>query len=148
MFIVFFFCTYSFHIAHNCAAVYWLWLLHNFTQLSLNSGSAKAQTLFTACRDGEDLWQWSPLELRLNAFCRLTIPETQFSIDLTNLEKSYSRISEKHDQTSINFTSVFNITGQFSNFVGFDEIKWLWIFTKYTTQNFITKPQFISMSWY
>ena len=30
--------------------------------------------------DGEDLWQWSRLEIRLNAFCRSTIPQKQFII--------------------------------------------------------------------
>ena len=29
-------------------------------------------------RDGEDLWQWSRLEIRLNAFRRSTIPQKQF----------------------------------------------------------------------
>ena len=27
--------------------------------------------------DGEDLWQWSQLEIRLNAFCWITIPQKQ-----------------------------------------------------------------------
>ena len=31
-------------------------------------------------RDGEDLWQWSRLEMRLNAFLRSTIPKEQFII--------------------------------------------------------------------
>ena len=31
-------------------------------------------------RDGEDLWQWSQLEIRLIAFCRSTIPQKQFII--------------------------------------------------------------------
>ena len=31
-------------------------------------------------RDGEDLWQWSQLEIRLNAFRRLTMPQKQFII--------------------------------------------------------------------
>ena len=31
-------------------------------------------------RDDEDLWQWSRLEIRLNAFRRLTIPQKQFII--------------------------------------------------------------------
>ena len=31
-------------------------------------------------RDVEDLWQWSRLEIRLNAFCRSTIPKKQFVI--------------------------------------------------------------------
>ena len=29
-------------------------------------------------RDGKDLWQWSRLEIRLNAFRRSTIPQRQF----------------------------------------------------------------------
>ena len=53
--------------------VYWLSLLHNFIQLSLNSGSAQA-------RDGEDLWQWSRLEIRLITYRRSTIPQKQFII--------------------------------------------------------------------
>ena len=31
-------------------------------------------------RDNEDLWQWSRLEIRINAFRRLTIPQKQFII--------------------------------------------------------------------
>ena len=31
-------------------------------------------------RDGEGLWQWSRLEIRLKAFCRSTIPQKQFII--------------------------------------------------------------------
>ena len=31
-------------------------------------------------RDGEDLWQWSRLEIRLNVFRRSTIPQRQFII--------------------------------------------------------------------
>ena len=31
-------------------------------------------------RDGEDLWQWSQLEIRLNNFLQLTIPQKQFII--------------------------------------------------------------------
>ena len=34
-------------------------------------------------RDGEDLWQWSRLEIRLNAFRRSTIPQKQFIIIIT-----------------------------------------------------------------
>ena len=37
----------------------------------------------------------------------------------------------KHDQTSINLTNVFNFMG--SSYVGFDEINWLRVFTKYAT---------------
>ena len=31
-------------------------------------------------RDGEDLWQWSRLEIRLNTFRRSTIPQKQFIV--------------------------------------------------------------------
>ena len=31
-------------------------------------------------RNGEDLWQWSRLEIRPNTFRRLTIPQKQFVI--------------------------------------------------------------------
>ena len=31
-------------------------------------------------RDGENLWQWSQLEIRLNAFRRSTIPQKQFIV--------------------------------------------------------------------
>ena len=34
-------------------------------------------------RDGEDLRQWSRLEIRLDAFCRSTIPQKQFIITIT-----------------------------------------------------------------
>ena len=51
---------------------------------SLNSGSAQVQILLAAgvweIRDDEDLWQWSRLEIRLNVFRWLTIPQKQFII--------------------------------------------------------------------
>ena len=53
-----------------------VWLLHNFIQQSLNSGSAQVQILLNGVseiRDGEYLWQCSRLEIRLNAFRRSTI---------------------------------------------------------------------------
>ena len=31
-------------------------------------------------RHGEDLWQWSRVEIKINAFCRWTIPQKQFII--------------------------------------------------------------------
>ena len=33
-------------------------------------------------RDGEDLWQWSRLEIRVNTFRRSTIPQRQFTISI------------------------------------------------------------------
>ena len=58
----------------------WLSLLHNFIQ------ETKVQRKFKSClgvseiRNGEDLWQWSRLEIRLNAFRQLTISQKQFII--------------------------------------------------------------------
>ena len=54
-------------------------------------------------------------------------------IEPANLKISYSRISEKHDQTSINLTNVFDFRGEFSNYVAFHEIKWLCAFSKCAT---------------
>ena len=46
---------YVIYLGRLCHGV-WLSLLHNFIQLSLNSGSARVQTLLGACRRfGEDL---------------------------------------------------------------------------------------------
>ena len=69
-----------------------------------------------------------------------------FTIKPTNLKKSYSQISEIHDQNSINLTNPFDFTGSFSNYVGFDIIKWSCVFTRYAIQIFMIKPESISMS--
>ena len=65
------------------AAVWWLSLLHNFIQQSLNSGSCAGSNPVrgvSEIRDGEDLRQWSRLEIRLNTFLPSTIPQKQFII--------------------------------------------------------------------
>ena len=54
--------------------------------------------------------------------------------------------SEKYEQTSINLTNVFDFIGQFWNYVTFDEIKWLFAFTKYATQKLRTKPRSTPLS--
>ena len=53
--------------------------MHNFTHQSLNLGSNPAFGV-SEIRDGENLSQWSQLEIRLNAFCWSTIPQKQFII--------------------------------------------------------------------
>ena len=70
--------------------VYWLSLLHNFIQQSLNSDYAQVQTMFAA------FWRFVMVRIfdngpgwkqDVNAFCRSTIPQKQFIvihlIDLT-----------------------------------------------------------------
>ena len=77
----------------------------------------------------------------------LSIFSIWFTIERANFRKSCSWILEKHYQTSINLTDAFNFTVEFSNYVGFHEIKGFCAFTKYTTQKFTANPQFVSMSW-
>ena len=48
-------------------------------ELRFCAGSNPARSV-SEIRDGEDLWQWSRLEIRLNAFRRSTIPQKQFII--------------------------------------------------------------------
>ena len=43
-------------------------------ELNLYAGSNPVRGV-SEIRDGEDLWQWSRLEIRLNAFRRPTIPQ-------------------------------------------------------------------------
>ena len=71
-----------------------------------------------------------------------------FTTESTNSKKSYFRIFEKHDQTSINLTNVFYFTSKLSYYVTCDQIKWLCTFTKYITQKLTTKPQYRWMSCY
>ena len=49
------------------------------------------------------------------------IPFILLTIEPTNLTKSYPGICE----ICINLANVFDFIGQFSNYVAFDEIKWL-----------------------
>ena len=53
-------------------------------ELRFCAGSNPARGV-SEIRDGEDLWQWSRLEIRLNAFRRSTIPQKQFIIIIINL---------------------------------------------------------------
>ena len=48
-------------------------------ELRFYAGSNPARGM-SEIRDGEDLWQWSRLEIRLNAFRRSNIPQKQFII--------------------------------------------------------------------
>ena len=52
-------------------------------ELRFCAGSDPAHVL-SEIRDGEDLWQWSRLEIGLNAFRRSTIPQEQFIIIIIN----------------------------------------------------------------
>ena len=70
-----------------------------------------------------------------------------FTIELNNLEKSYSRIFKKHDQTSINLTVFdfyklnFRIMLRLMKSNGFVPLLVI-----ITTQKFIRKPHSSSMS--
>ena len=49
------------------------------SELRFGAGSYPVRGV-SEIRNGEDLWQWSRLEIRLNAFRRSTIPQKQFII--------------------------------------------------------------------
>ena len=49
------------------------------SEIRFCAGSNPAASVLGIC-DGENLWQWSPLEIRLNAFHKLNIPQKQFII--------------------------------------------------------------------
>ena len=66
--------------------------LHNFIQRNLNSGSNPARGI-SEIHDGEDLWYWSQLEMRLNAFRQWTIPQKQFIIIILIFIELYSIFS-------------------------------------------------------
>ena len=58
-------------------------MVYSFIQQSLNSGFAHVQILLAVFReisDGDDLWQWSRLEVRLYTYLRSSITRKQFII--------------------------------------------------------------------
>ena len=67
-----------------------------------------------------DLWDWNKMKATISfwtakyvdciAFLLLFL-SILFTIEPNNFKKSYSLISEKHDQSSINLTNVFNFIG-------------------------------------
>ena len=72
------------------AVVWWLLLLHNLIQLSLNSDSAHVLCRFKHC------WQRAgDLEIRLNASQRSTIPQKQFIIN--SFSSSSLQLTPKND---------------------------------------------------
>ena len=73
--------------------MWWLSLLHNFIQISPElrpfAGSNPARGV-SEIRDGKDLWQWSRLEIRLNAFRQSTIPQNNSSSSSSCFSSKYS----------------------------------------------------------
>ena len=72
----------------------WDWPVNEDINITAQLHSTKPELRFCAgsnpargmseIHDGEDLWQWSRLEIRLNAFRRSTIPQKQFIIIMIN----------------------------------------------------------------
>ena len=65
------------HVAPWCSGYHYCTtsLIKAWTQVLRRFNPARS---VSEIRDGEDLWQWSRLEIRLNAFRRSTIPQKQF----------------------------------------------------------------------
>ena len=65
-------------------------------------------------RDGEDLWQWSRLEIRLDVFRRSTIPQKQFIIIIKQFLNNIDRIEKNicgfkaHDKALYTSGSLLN----------------------------------------
>ena len=59
-------------------------------ELSFCTGSNPARGV-SEIHDGEDLWQWSRLEIRLNTFRRSTIPQKQFIVIIIKHACNFSR---------------------------------------------------------
>ena len=71
--------NYSREEAPWCIGYHYCKLHYTKPKLRLSAGSNLARGV-SEIRDGGDLWQWSRLEVRLNAFRRSTIPQKQFII--------------------------------------------------------------------
>ena len=79
--------------------VQWLSLLHNFisTKPELRfCTSSNPACRVSGIRDGEDLWQWSRLEIGLKDFRRSTIPQKQFMIVINNNRTMYVNKQNLH----------------------------------------------------
>ena len=72
-------------------------------QFRFSAGSNPARSV-SEIRDGEDLWQWSSLNVKLNAFRRSTIPQKQFIIIIIIQQKQnvIKWHGEKHSMPVIN----------------------------------------------
>ena len=57
-------------------------------ELRFCAGSSPARGM-SEIRNGDDLWQWFRLEIRLNAFCQSTIPQKQFIIIIIIIMKCF-----------------------------------------------------------
>ena len=84
------------------------------TELRFCAGSNPAHGVSEIC-DGEDLWQWSRLEIRLNAFRRSTIPQKQFIIIIIIITIICITLNEK-------FTDVKNLVYQVPQCLCFSKI--------------------------
>ena len=81
--------VYIIYIIYTYKHIYlFILVIHLFTTAQLHwtkpelrfcAGSSPAGGMLEI-HDGEDLWQWSQLEIRLNKFRRSTIPQKQFII--------------------------------------------------------------------
>ena len=87
----FFSTVLSYHLWRRGVVVITTTQLHlTKLELRLCTGSNPARGVI---RDGEGLWQWSRLGIRLNAFLRSTIPQKQFIIITIYLLRVYNRDS-------------------------------------------------------
>ena len=100
-----------------------------FHQPSLNSGSAQVQNPargLSEIRDGEDLWQWIRLNIRLNTFFRSNIPQKQLSSSSwTKWTVSYYlKLTGKNKKTT--FTKYLQIVTKNTKNVNWKQNRFKW----------------------
>ena len=78
-------------------------------KLRFCTGSNPARDV-SEIRDGEDLRQWSRLEIRLNAFRPLTIPQKQFIIIIIIIMK-------KHKKVALSYTKLTHFQPMFPFYI-------------------------------
>ena len=88
-------------------------LLHDFIQQSLNelrfcASSLKSCSPLAGICDVDNLWQWSRLKLRFNAFHQSTFPQKQFNIIIRALTSILIN-SYKNDRNFWGKSYIFNL---------------------------------------
>ena len=94
------------YFINNIANIFYQWrrgvvviitaLLHSTKPELRFCASSNPARAVSKIRDGEDLWQWSRLEIRLNAFRRSTISQKQFIIIIIIITKFFKRFNYFH----------------------------------------------------
>ena len=74
-------------------------------------------------RNGENLWQWSPLETRLNAFRWSTLPQKQFNLQVFLQEKTFDVMHQRWNIINwILFSSELNVFKHYLHYLNIQQL--------------------------